>query len=304
MSNPNVVVKQINQIFNFLLSGEKKRRVEQFVFIIAIITFVFHLSLIALARYGIIAPPADDDQRILNPLMALYTPFTVILLYEIYSLIYYLPKSITVYLGKQYEIIVLILIRQIFNDLANISTKGLFTTENITGLMITFAGLIVFCLLIFCFYKISGNHKSRGDEQQCVDISQKKYVIAKKVLAIILLGIFIALLIKSIFFLNEESFTIHHTFYLIKKMNESFFNTFFIALIIMEVMLLLLSFNLTDKFHKIIRNSGFIISTILLKMSFRTEGLSNILITFTAIAFGVGILMVYKLFDQKLLKKQ
>lgn len=305
MPHTHVIVKQINQLFNFLLSHEKKQKVEKIVFITAILAFLFHLALIALARYEILPYPVNEDQTILNPLMAIYTPFTIILLYEIYSLIYYLPKSITVYLGKQYEIIVLILIRQIFNDLANISTHGYFNNSgSISELMITFAGLIVFCLLIFCFYKVSGDHQSRGDEMQCSDISQKKYVIAKKVLALILLGIFIALLIKSVFFFDETSFTIHDTIYLIKKMNEMFFNTFFIALIIMEVMLLLLSFNLTEKFHKIIRNSGFIISTILLKMSFRTEGLTNILIIFTAIAFGVAILMIYKLFDRKLFRKK
>jgi len=55
-----------------------------------------------------------------DPIAAIYTPFSFILVYEVYLLIYYLPASITQYIAKQYEIITLIVIRRLFKDIANI----------------------------------------------------------------------------------------------------------------------------------------------------------------------------------------
>ncbi|CAK7049900.1 MAG: hypothetical protein PARBA_01747 [Parabacteroides sp.] len=299
-----MTIRKITRIYPFLFSEKKRKKVEELVFIIAIIAFLFHLVLIGLVKYGLIPNYGDNDIALLNPLTAIYTPFSVILLYEIYSLIYYLPKSITFYLGKQYEIIILILIRKIFHDLADLSTGNeVFTTAQIGNLLIAFACLIIFCLLIFCFYKLTGNRSFRGDEELCTDDSRKKYVVAKKILALLLMVFFVILFAKSLFFLQDATFSIHDIVYLIKSMNETFFNTFFTVLILTEVMLLLLSFNQTEEFHKIIRNSGFIISTILLKLSFQTDGLMNMLLTFGAIAFGVAILGVYRLFERKLDKK-
>ncbi|NDV83970.1 hypothetical protein [Bacteroides sp. 51] len=301
----NVVFKHINKIYSFFLSDSRKKEVEKIIFLTAIVAFILHLTLIALVDIGIIPINEADNKNSLKLLSAIYTPFTIILLYEIYSLIYYLPKSLTIYLGKQYEIIVLILIRKIFYDLSNASvTHAPFEFSQIQGILITFTSLIVFCLLIFCFYKLSGNRCILGDERQCDGDRSIKYVIAKKILAIGLMLLFIVLFIWSFTVFGHISPTIDNTILILKHMNNTFFDIFFTALILTEVLVLLLSFSLTEQFHKIIRNSGFIISTILLKLSFKADGLSNTVIVFGAIAFGVAILGVYRLYERKLFNKK
>ena len=57
-----------------------------------------------------------------SPLQILYTPFSVVLVAEIYLLVYYLPSSFGRSMGKQIEIIALIEIRTVFKDLDNTST--------------------------------------------------------------------------------------------------------------------------------------------------------------------------------------
>ena len=52
-----------------------------------------------------------------NPISALYTPFSFILIYEAFLLIYYIPRSFTTAVGKQYQIMSLIVIRKIFKDI-------------------------------------------------------------------------------------------------------------------------------------------------------------------------------------------
>ena len=85
-----------------------------------------------------------------------------------------------------------------------------------------------------------------------------------------------------------------------KDINNIFFDEFFTLLIVVDVILLLASFYYTDKFHKVIRNSGFIISTILIRLSFSVTGLLNIGLIIGAIVFGLLILMIHNKFEEEL----
>jgi hypothetical protein len=85
-----------------------------------------------------------------------------------------------------------------------------------------------------------------------------------------------------------------------KNINNIFFEQFFTILIVADVILLLFSFFHTDQFHKVIRNSGFIISTILIRLSFATSGLLNTLLILSAIVFGLLILIIFNKFEKKI----
>ena len=114
------MTKQINylesKIFDFFLSNNSKKNIEKYVLVISIVGFIFHLLLIYLNKFEIIK--INDPYNLLNnPISAVYTPFSFILVYEIYLLIYYLPRSISTYISKQFEIITLIVIRRIFKKI-------------------------------------------------------------------------------------------------------------------------------------------------------------------------------------------
>jgi hypothetical protein len=64
------------------------------------------------------------------------------------------------------------------------------------------------------------------------------------------------------------------------------------------VLLLLFSLLHTDRFSKVIRNSGYIISTILIKLSFGVEGLLNTALILTAVLFGVLILAIHNRYER------
>lgn len=74
--------------------------------------------------------------------------------------------------------------------------------------------------------------------------------------------------------------------------NNIFYDKFFTLLILTDVLLLLFSFFNTSSFHVFIRNSGFIISTILIRISFSADGLLNNLLILVAVLFGVIILWI------------
>jgi hypothetical protein len=83
------------------------------------------------------------------------------------------------------------------------------------------------------------------------------------------------------------------------NINNIFFEQFFTILIIADVVLLLFSFFHTDEFHKVIRNSGFIISTILIRLSFSVSGLLNTLLIVSATIFGLLILIIHNKFEKE-----
>jgi uncharacterized membrane protein YdjX (TVP38/TMEM64 family) len=79
--------------------------------------------------------------------------------------------------------------------------------------------------------------------------------------------------------------------------NTVFFEQFFTVLIAVDVLLLLISLLHTDEFHKIIRNSGFIISAILIRLSFGVTGWPSTLLLVAAVVFGWLMLVIYDAYE-------
>jgi NADH:ubiquinone oxidoreductase subunit 4 (subunit M) len=69
-------------------------------------------------------------------------------------------------------------------------------------------------------------------------------------------------------------------------------------MILADVFILLMSFQYTERYSQLIRNTGFIISTILLRLSFSVSGLTSILLIISGIVFGLIILLIYNLIER------
>ena len=289
--------KNILSILHSLLSETTKKRSEKIILSIAIASFVIHLLLIFLVQTNILKLESTLFE---GPIAAIYTPFSFILLYEVYLVIYYLPRSITTYIGKQYEIITLIIIRRLFKDLSELKlSTNWFEIKN--DLQFTFdiiASVIMFYLL-YHFYRQS--RPQHSETQKLITSNINSFITLKKIIAASLVPILIILATYSFsnwaFSLFDLSITIETSF---KDVNDIFFDEFFTLLIVVDVILLLASFYYTDRFHKVIRNSGFIISTILIRLSFSVSGLLNIGLIIGAIVFGLFILVIHNKFEKEL----
>ena len=294
-------MKEANSLFSFLyaalLSEKTKKRAEIFFVSLAIISFLLHLAIIALVYLKIIL--INDYSKLLsNPISAIYTPFSFILIYEVYLLVYYLPKSTTIYIGKQYEIITLIIIRRIFKDLTKLEfNSNWFDFKANVNFTLDIVATIVLFFLIFMFYNLNKkNEINQSKLQKTNDINS--FIRLKNVFAIGLIPVFLVLSIYSLaHWIYESFFSLTQIVDKIKDINKIFFADFFTILILIEVLLLLFSFFLSDKFNKVIRNSGFIISTILIKLSFGTEGILNTILIVAAVLFGVIILAIHNKYD-------
>ena len=294
-------MKKIKLLYQNLLSEKTKKRSERVILLIAIASFLIHLLIIYLVDFGIISLNNPSD-LLKNPTAAIYTPFSFILVYEVYLLIHYLPKSITTYISKQYEIITLIIIRRLFKDLSNLSlSSDWFKIKYDLQFTYDLVASVLLFFLILQFYKQS-KKRYRTDENEDSQIEGTvRFIKIKKIIAATLVPIlffvaiysFINWLISSVE-LNSDS---EVSF---KNINNIFFEQFFTILIIADVVLLLFSFFHTVDFHKVIRNSGFIISTILIRLSFSVSGLLNTALILTAIIFGLLILIIHNQFEKQI----
>lgn len=285
----------MDKTYQLLLSNQTKKKIERFILYVALFGFLAHLLIILSINFGLIN--VDTNQDLLqNPISAIYTPFSFILIYEVYLLIYYLPKSFTTYITKQYEIITLIIIRKLFKDLSGLElTSNWFEIKGDLQFTYDIIASTVLFYLIYLFQK----HGKRKEKSNSVEPSKvQQFIQRKKIIAMTLVPIFVGLAAYTLVnWINETTLSVKDVTNF-ESLNNLFFDEFFTILILVDVVLLIVSLFFTDKFHKIIRNSGFIVSTILIRLSFGVSGLISTVLIISAVVFGLVIILIHNNYEK------
>ena len=144
------MLKLGSKIFDIIFSEFNRKKIENFTIWTATLGFIFHLSLVLLNNNSIISV-GNESLLLTNPISAIYTPFSIILYYEIFLLIFYLPRSFTTSILKQFEIISLIIIRRIFYDIPKLDLNAENWFQNPDNLQITY-DLVCTLILFFLIY--------------------------------------------------------------------------------------------------------------------------------------------------------
>ena len=280
------MTEKINIVFGKVFSDSNLRVFEKLILFLATSGFIIHLLLILLNNKGYVDLSFFNDSLFVNPISAIYTPFSFILIYEAFLLIYYLPRSFTTSIAKQFEIMSLILIRKIFKDIPEVNlSDNWILNENNLQLIYDLTGVLIVFYLIYLFKKLKDNLP-----QLPVHTNLERFLGYKKLISLLLIPTLILLCIFSfldwygaVFIGGENSPNIDYLFFV----------EFFGILILVDVFILLISFQYTERYSQLVRNTGFIISTILLRLSFNAVGLTSIILLISGIIFGLIILYIY-----------
>ena len=280
------MTEKISIVFGKVFSDSNLKVFEKLILFLATAGFIIHLVLILLNNSGYIDLSFFNDSLFVNPISAIYTPFSFILIYEAFLLIYYLPRSFTTSIAKQFEIMSLILIRKIFKDIPDVNlSDNWILNENNLQLIYDLTGVLVVFYLIYLFKKLKENLP-----QLPVHTNLERFLGYKKLISLLLIPTLILLCIFSfldwygaVFIGGENSPNIDYLFFV----------EFFGILILVDVFILLISFQYTERYSQLVRNTGFIISTILLRLSFNAVGLTSITLLISGIIFGLIILYIY-----------
>ena len=268
-----------SQLFDRLVSPKRVRIVELIILRFALLAFVLHLGVIFIANNVLLF---KDFQH--SYLKAIYTPFSFILFYEVLLLVIIIPKSISEFIGKQFEVITLITLRSFFHDIADLDFGKALSIQDVHLLSLVYdliASLLMLAATLF-YYKLYKNSQ-RSDAINDL----QHFVAIKKIMSFLMMIILFMLSFSSFSSWVQELFTAMQSNQNYPNPNTVFYNDFFTVMIFMDVFLLIVSFMYHFSFYLIFRNASFIITTILLRMSLTAEKPVNYFLIFIGFAFSI-----------------
>jgi hypothetical protein len=287
----NSLLQYSGNYFDKHFNAKSVRSVELLILRVAVFAFLFHLIIIFLGNNFIYFKNLQHSY-----LKAIYTPFSFILFYEVFLLVIIIPKSISEFIGKQFEVITLITLRSFFHDIADLDLKNSININNpefISLLYDLIASLIMLSLTIL-YYKIyQNNRKSEIVNELNNFINIKKLVSLSMILILFLLSI------SSFFIWGKEMLGALELKQNYPDPNTVFYADFFSIMIFVDVLLLIISFIYHFSFFTIFRNASFIITTILIRMSLTIEKPMNYIIILIGFLFSIISFYFYSLRNTK-----
>lgn len=272
----------LSALFDKVYSERRQRQLDRLVADVSVVGFIAHLALVFLAR-TLTSPPALIAAVGKSYLSAIYTPFSFILFYEVLMLIAALPRSTTQSIAKQYQIVSLIFVRSFFKEIAELRGLGELTTfspETWPVLSNVSAGLLMF-LLVTVFIHLT--RRQDGDRQSPDEL--EKFVARKKAIAlgltVLLLGVAVQRVVEFVAAPQR------------RNLNAFFYTDVFNVMIFTDVLIVILSLAVSDRYELVFRNGAFVISTILIRFSLTASWPFGALLALMGMVFGICTLAIY-----------
>ncbi|MBD40608.1 MAG: hypothetical protein CMB11_09660 [Euryarchaeota archaeon] len=256
----------------------------------AVVGFLVHLVLCVLHGLGRIDSPGMEP-LIDSYLDALYTPFSIILAYEVYELIRAIPESFSNAIGKQFEVVTLLVVRDIFKNLADLNESESTALYDSVA-FITVEALAFFVLFATALY--FRNATSNATPKIHPDRALAAFVRQKQTLATVLLMVYVLVAIWS--FTTWTNGVVGGEGNLSRTV---FFSDFFTWLVMSDILILLISYKHTTDFNHLARNTGFVLSTVVIRVGIGTPGYAGAALFILASALAVGVLWLNTWFGRE-----
>jgi hypothetical protein len=289
------VRRSLAAVFDAVNSPPLRRRLEQGVVVAAATGYLVHLLVIAVARSLPDLPQTVFRGLDESPLHAVYTPFSVILFYEVLLLVFTLAASHTGEIAKQYQIISLIVVRRVFKDIGGFSEleNWLAEPEAVRAVLLDMGGAVLMFVIVTAFTflgHITPKTPIRHDLQAFIEL--------KKGVAVLLMALLLTLAaIDFATWLGLIPGTPANSS-MPADFDLFFFPRFFEFMIFTDVFLLIVSLAYYDRYEHVFRNAGFVISTVLLRVSLSTPKPYDLLLALIAMLYGLVVLGVFAWFSR------
>lgn len=243
-----------------------------------VVVFLGALASIELNRRGLL-PAALATATPTNHFHAVNLAFTLVLVLEVISLIFTLPCSFSRSVGKQFEILSLILLRDAFKELASFPepiTVGadLTAVQHILGY--GFGALIVFGLL-GVYYRVQPAKK----QDMGLPHDLFRFVAAKKGIALVILAVFAIMGLTNLY--NRLAGLPH----------IDFFPVFYTLLIFTDILVVLISQCFRPSFHAVFRNSGYALSTLFIRLALAAPPMYDVALGIVAALFAIALTLAW-----------
>jgi len=273
-----------NKIENYWEGDRNHRILGNFL----VITFLGSLLLIYLNRAGLITESLAEYIPT-KYFSAIVLAFMVLLIFEVFSLIFVLPGSVSGSMLKQFEIFSLILLRDVFKSIETFPEP--ISWEHVSQAFYPMAfdagGALLIFIGIYFIRKLQLHQSITANTKK-----QNQFMEIKKILSLMLIGVFLFLAGYDVglFFKHEPTF----------KM----FLLFYTVLIFFDILVVLISLRYNLSYRVLFRNSAFAIATILLRLSLAAPPYYKALLGVASIVFVLILTFFYSKYVRQHLKKE
>ena len=279
------MLKWNKAIFDLCMGDEAEDRIRKAAIVSAVVGFFLHIGLWALDSTGRISITGEASELVSSPLSSLYTPFSILLVYEVYQLIRTIPDSFSSSVGKQYEIATLLVVRDILKRLSEVEgTEGWEISSDLGFLLVECAAFLALFYTSLTYFRISDNSTKSGDMSGDIAV----FVESKRFVANFMLIVFLLTAAYSFFTwissVQDGGGSVSRVI---------FFLDFFTFLILADILILLVSYWFYTDFGNLARNTGFVLSTVIIRVAISSEGVSAMVLFTLSGLLGIAILRMF-----------
>ena len=272
-------------VFDMCMGEEAEDRIRKVAIVSAVVGFFLHIGLWALDSTGRISITGEASELVSSPLSSLYTPFSILLVYEVYQLIRTIPDSFSSSVGKQYEIATLLVVRDILKRLSEVEgTEGWEISSDLGFLLVECAAFLALFYTSLTYFRISDNSTKSGDMSGDIAV----FVESKRLVANFMLIVFLLTAAYSFFTwivsVQDGGGSVSRVI---------FFLDFFTFLILADILILLVSYWFYTDFGNLARNTGFVLSTVIIRVAISSEGVSAMVLFTLSGLLGLAILRMF-----------
>ena len=278
--------------FQLSMGDFSEEYIRKVAMVFAVVGFFVHIVVWALFETGNITITGEASELVKSPLSTLYTPFSILLVYEVYQLIRTIPDSFSSSVGKQYEIATLLVVRDILKRLSEVeNSEGWKISSDLGFLLVECAAFLVLLYTSLTYFRISSS--SEKSEQMADNVAI--FVEAKRGIANAMLLIFLAMAAYSFYTwvdsVQDGGGSVSRVI---------FFLDFFTFLILADILILLISYWFYTDFGNLARNTGFVLSTVIIRVAISSEGISSMILFTLSGLLGIAILRMFTPNNSKL----
>ena len=279
------MLKWNNKLFELSMGDAAEEKIRKAAILAAVLGFFAHMAIWALFSTERISITGEASELVSSPLSALYTPFSILLVYEVYQLIRTIPDSFSSSVGKQYEIATLLVVRDILKRLSEVeSSEGWEISSDLGFLLVECGAFLALFYTSLTYFRISDGADKSGDVSDDVVI----FVEAKRGVANTMLLVFLSVAAYSfltwIESVQEGGGSVSRVI---------FFLDFFTFLILADILILLISYWFYTDFGNLARNTGFVLSTVIIRVAISSEGVSAMVLFTLSGVLGIAILRIF-----------
>ena len=281
----------VNYWYRKFLGDEVDDKVRERVLLFSVVAFIAHLSIYFLYQLEFIEISGETKTLVNSPLSSLYTPFSILLTYETYQLIRTLPSSFSNSVGKQYEVVTLLVVRDVFKRLADYTSDDEWVITGELGL------ILMECVTFLILFYTALSYRKSSDVSEISKVEDDEldsFVHSKRIISLML---FVAFIVMAAYSFGTWTLAVIDGKGDVNR--EIFFSDFFTILILADILILLLSYRFTVDFGNLARNTGFILSTVILRVAIGAPGVSAVILFTLSGILGLAILRISSIFVEK-----